>query len=145
MNTAMTAGEEHAALLRAYFQGDEDTFTARARSIAPDGFAPLVHAAFVIAARRMFAPQWTRAAVVRYVADTRKALSERPGLVDPRVAEHELCRALGGEVTSVDDSRSSVATATAQLIVLKSMTVSLRLDEDGLDDLVKQSLDEAGR
>jgi hypothetical protein len=143
MKTAMTAGEEHAALLRAYLQGDEDTFTARARSISPEGFGPLVHAAFVIAARRMFAPQWTRAAVVRYVAETRKALSERPGLVDPRVAEHALRRALGGEATSVDDSRSSVA--TAELIVLKSMTVSLQLDEDGLDDLVKQSLDEAGR
>jgi hypothetical protein len=143
MKTAMTAGEEHAVLLRAYLQGDEDAFTARARSISPEGFGPLVHTAFVIAARRMFAPPWTRAAVVRYVAETRKALSERPGLVDPRVAEHALHRALGGEATSVDDSRSSVA--TAQLIVLKSMTVSLQLDEDGLDDLVRQSLDEAGR
>jgi hypothetical protein len=70
------------------------------------------------------------------------SLSERPGLVDPRVAGHELRRALGGEVTSAG-SWSSVA--TAQLIVLKSMTVSLQLDEDGLDDLVKQSLDEACR
>jgi hypothetical protein len=138
----MTAGEEHAVLLRAYLQGNEDTFTTQAQGIAPDGFAPLVHTAFVIAARRMFAPQWTRAAVVRYVAETRKALSERPGLVDPRVAEHELRRALGGEATSAD-SWSSVA--TAQLIVLKSMTVSLQLDEDGLDDLVKQSLEEACR
>jgi hypothetical protein len=68
--------------------------------------------------------------------------STRPDLVDPRVAEHELRRALGGEVTSAG-SWSSVA--TAQLIVLKSMTVSLQLDEDGLDDLVKQSLDEACR
>jgi hypothetical protein len=138
----MTAGQEHAVLLRAYLQGNEDTFTIQARSIAPDGFAPLVHTAFVIAARRMFAPQWTRAAVVRYVAETRKALSGRPGLVDPRVAEHELRRVLGGEVTSAG-SWSSVA--TAQLIVLKSMTVSLQLDEDGLDDLVKQSLEEACR
>jgi hypothetical protein len=138
----MTAGQEHAALLRAYLQGDEDTFTTQAQGISPEGLAPLVHAAFVIAARRMFAPGWTRAAVVRYVAETRKALSERPGLVDPRVAEHELRRALGGEVTSAG-SWSSVA--TAQLIVLKSMTVSLQLDEDGLDDLVKQSLDEACR
>jgi hypothetical protein len=139
----MTAGQEHAALLRAYLQGDEDAFTTQAQGIAPDGFAPLVHTAFVIAARRMFAPGWTRAAVVRYVAETRKALSERPGLVDPRAAEHELRRALGGEATSAGDSWSSVA--TAQLIVLKSMTVSLQLDEDGLDDLVRQSLDEAGR
>jgi hypothetical protein len=138
----MTAGEEHAALLRAYLQGDEDTFTTQARSISPEGFAPLVHTAFAVAARRMFAPGWTRAAVVRYVAETRKALSERPGLVDPRVAEHELRRALGGEVTSAG-SWSSVA--TAQLIVLKSMTVSLQLDEDGLDDLVSQSLGEACR
>jgi hypothetical protein len=140
MKTTMTAGEEYAALLRAYLQGDEDAFTTQARSISPEGLAALVHAAFVIAARRMFAPQWTRAAVVRYVAETRKALSERPDLVDPRVAEHELRRALGGEVTSVG-SWSSVA--TAQLIVLKSMTVSLQLGEDGLDDLVRQSLDEA--
>jgi hypothetical protein len=48
----MTAGEEHATLLRAYLQGDQDAFGAQVRSISPEGPVSLVHAAFGIAAKR---------------------------------------------------------------------------------------------
>jgi hypothetical protein len=130
----MTAGEEHAAFVRAYLQGDQDATGVRDQSISPDGLAPLIHAAFVTAARQMFAPQWTRAAVVRYVAGVRGALSERPELIDPRVAEYELRRALGDKTAPACSSSSVVS---AQLVILKSMIISLQLDRDGVDDLVK--------
>jgi hypothetical protein len=134
----MTASEEHAAFLRAYLQGDEDAVTSSwGQATSPDGLALLVHAAFVIAARRKFAPTWTRAAVVRYVAEVREALSERPDLIDPRIAEYELRRALGDK-TPPTASPSSVA--TAQLIMLNAMIASLDLDGAGVDELLRQAL-----
>lgn len=138
----MTVAEEHVAFLRAYLQGEEDTAAgAWGQITSPDGLALLVHAAFTIAARRKFAPTWTRAAVVRSVAEVREALSERPDLIDPRVAEHELRRALGDKTASAG-SPSSVA--TAQLLMLNAIIASLGLDGAGLDGLLKQARDEAG-
>jgi hypothetical protein len=131
----MTAAEGTAAFLRAYLQGDEHGLPDGPGQPA-DGLAPLVHATFVIAARRTFALTWTRAAVILYVAEVRAALSECPGLIDPRAAEHELRRALG-DLATPGGSPSSAA--TAQLILLKSMTVSLQLDRAGIDELVKQA------
>src|ERR1700731_1095839 len=68
------------------------------------GLAMLMYAAFVIVTRRKFAPRYSRADLIRYVARLRAALSEEePGMVDPQTAEDELRGALGEPVTAAHE------------------------------------------
>jgi hypothetical protein len=132
----MAIDAEHLAFLRSYIQGDDEACTAALGQISePEGLGMLLHGSFVIAVRRRFAPSWTRADVVRYVADVRARLIERTGLLDPQVAEHELRRALGD--TTVP-THSAASTAPVQLILLTALVVSLGLDETGVDGLLSQ-------
>jgi hypothetical protein len=72
------------AVLRGWITGDGETaresFSQQlAVSGDANGLAMLMYAAFVIAARRKFTPQWTRAEVTGYVARLRAELqSEEP-------------------------------------------------------------------
>lgn len=133
----MTVSDQHIAFLRSYLRGDEEAATRSWERIeSRAGLAALVHAAFVIAARQKFAPSWTRAAVIRYVANIRAQLSERPDILDPRAAEHELRLALGDKTTA---AYSPASVAAAQLIMLSALLVSLDLDEVAVDDLLRQA------
>jgi hypothetical protein len=138
----MNITESHVAFLRAYLHGDEDAATSAWSQItAPDGLALLVHTALGIAARRQFAPAWTRADVIRYVTRVRAALSDRPDILDPRTAEHELRRALGDTIITSADRSGAVA--TAHLILLNALAASRDLDEAGLDLLLHEARDVA--
>lgn len=106
------------------------------------GLAWLVHAAFVIAARRESAPTWNSAKVIRYVGQVRALLSERPGLLDPRVAEDELASALGEQAPA---SHEIGAVATARLFLLDALVSSLGLDDEGTDALLAEARKSAGQ
>jgi hypothetical protein len=101
-----------------------------------NGMAVLVYAAFLIAARREFAPRYTRAEVIRYVAQVRAALSERPALLDPLAAEDELFAALGGQVAGTHDIG---AVALARLFLLMALIATLNLDDQEVGALLDQA------
>lgn len=137
----MPVSDLQVAMLRAHIAGDdEEAQRAFGQQIAAPGdmggLAWLVHAAFVIAARREFAPTWNRAKVIRYVGQVRALLSERPGLLDPRVAEDELASALGGQAPA---SHEIGAVATARLFLLDALVASLDLDDEGIDALLAEA------
>ena len=124
----MTVTGLEMAMLRAHIAGeDEEAQRPFGQQLAASGdvsgLAVLVTAAFVIAARRKFAAGWNRAAVIRYVGRVRALLSERPGLLDPRVAEDELSSALGGQAPA---GHEVGAVALARLFLLDALIASLR-------------------
>src|SRR5580692_9664771 len=137
----MTVTELETAMLRAHIAGeDEEAQRAFGQQLAAtgdvSGLAVLVHAAFVIAARRKFAAGWNRAAVIRYVGRVRALLSERPGLLDPRVAEDELSSALGGQAPAAHETG---AVALARLFLLDTLIASLHLDDEAINDLLGEA------
>src|SRR5258707_15189196 len=80
------------AMVRANLRGeDEEAQRLFQEQLAAtgeaNGMAVLTYAAFVIAARRKFAPRYTRAEVIRYVAQVRALFSERPWLLDALTGE----------------------------------------------------------
>lgn len=126
--------------LRAYLAGEMDEARRVGSQVAAPGEAAgigaLVSAAFVVAARRTFAPGWTRDEVTRYVARIRGLLSEQPDALDPLVAEQELRSALGEKLTTRTGAKSR---GRAQFILLNALVQSLGLDEAGVADLLDQA------
>ncbi len=100
------------------------------------GMALLIHAAFVIAARRKFAPRYNRGEVIRYVAQLRALLYEKPWLLDPLTGDDELLAALGGEVTATHEVG---AVALARLSLLHALIASLNLDDQGIQELLDEA------
>lgn len=146
----MTGGERpkpavsdlHVAALRAHLAGDA---VAVARALdrlrgeaGLDGLAALAQAALVLAASRSFAPTWTQAAVIQYVAAIRAIFSEQPDLLNPLAAESELRNALGEGLPAWPDE---TARAHAQVILLAALARSLELDDTGIDELLNRALE----
>jgi hypothetical protein len=144
----MTVTGLEITMLRAHVAGeDEEAQRAFGQQLATtgdlSGLAVLVHAAFVIAARRKFAAGWNRAAVIRYVGRVRALLSERPGLLDPRVAEDEVASALAGQAPAAHEA--GAAAAAARLFLLDALIASLALDDEAIDDLLWEARHSADR
>jgi hypothetical protein len=122
----MSVTDEQMVWLRAYLSGDlEEARRVNAQATAPGaaaGLGALVHAAFVLAARRKFAPRWTRAEVIQFVARVRGLLSEGPDVLDPAVSR--------------TDVRSR---GRAQFILLNALVQSLDLDDAGVAGLLDQA------
>jgi hypothetical protein len=132
----VTVSAEDMAALRALLTGDSEPFTrlAAASHAGQDvRLGVLTTMAFAAAARSRFLAGWSRADVIRYVAQTRT----RYGLDDliPSLAEDLLAAALGNQ--PLPAGADSAATAYAQLALLKSLT-----DDLGTPGL-SQVLDEA--
>jgi hypothetical protein len=128
-------------VLRAEIAGEDEVARRAARDqLAASGqlagLESLQYAAFVIAVRRKFAAGWTSAEVIRYVAQVRGLLSERPDLLDPQAAETEIRRALGDNTAA--PAQPGVV-ATAQMILLSALTASLRLDDQGVLALLAEA------
>ncbi len=100
------------------------------------GMARLVYAAFVIAARRKFAPRYNRGEGIRYVAQLRALFTEKPWLLDALTGEDELRAALGGEVTAKHEVG---AVALARLSLLHALIASLNLDDQGVQALLDEA------
>ena len=134
------------AWLRGCLTGDaEATRSAFSEQVAAAGdansLAMLMYAAFVIAARRRFAPLYTRGDLIGYVARLRAELSEEePGLVDPLTAEDELRGALGEKVTTKHETGFRAA---ARLFIMVDLIASLDLDDEALTELLSEARDGA--
>jgi hypothetical protein len=84
----------------------------------------------------------SRAEVIRYVAQVRTLLSERPALLDPLTAEDELRSALGEPITATHEVG---AVAAARLSLLLALVASLDLDDEAVANLLSQARDIANR
>lgn len=85
---------------------------------AANNIGALLYAALAIAARRIFAPAWTSADIVRFVASVRTEVSEGPDVIDPHVAEMQLRQALGAEQSVRSDQASKARTQLVLLVAL---------------------------
>jgi hypothetical protein len=144
---AVSVTDLEMALLYAQITGNDEAAERRfseqlARSGDLSGLAALVYAAFVIAARRKFGTRWSRGEVIRYVAQVRALLSERPALLDPLTAEDELRSALGEPIR---DTHKVGAVAAARLSLLLALMASLDLDDEAVANLLGEARDVANR
>ena len=142
----MPVTDEQMVWLHAYLSGEyelAERFTTQVTAPGTDdGIAELAYAAFVIAARLKFAPGWTGADVIRFVAHVR-VLRGLPDILDPRSAEHQLRSALGE--TKAGYHPGAEARAAAQVILLHALTQELNLDETARVNLLNQARDLANR
>lgn len=140
----MPVTDEQIAWLRAYLVGDMETV----KQVAPEAAAPqaatgldtLVFAAFVIAARKRFAPTWSHAKVNKFVAEVRALLAEQPDIIDPITAENQLRNALGEQMTDRPDPAER---ARAQLILLSFLVESDSRADAELNVLLAEARKEA--
>jgi hypothetical protein len=144
-DTMVVTDEQVAALhacLGARTDAGDEAAQELIRRLGPpsDGgpLAGLVYAAFVIAARQKFSPTGMHTEVVRFVAQIRALLSERPDLLDPVAAEQQLRSALGENVPAHPHAGTRVHT---QVILLHALVQSQALDDTGLADLLHQARD----
>lgn len=129
------------AMVRATLRGeDEEAQRLFQEELAAtgdaSGMALLIYAAFVIAARRQFAPRYTRGEVIRYVARVRALIYEKPWLLDPLTGEDELLAALGQDVAV---AHAVAAVSLARLTLLHALIAGLNLDDQGLQWLLDEA------
>jgi hypothetical protein len=135
---AMAVTDGQAAALRAYLApgpgpGEaERLYGQLAQAGGLDGYSEFALAAFVLAARRRFAPAWSRAEVIRFVAAVRGRLAGGTDIA-PLAAEMIIRAALGDEVMPVGDEDTRGA---AQIILLPELITAGELDDAGLDDFI---------
>ena len=137
----MAVTSREMAMVRATLRGeDEEAQRLFHEQLAAtgdaSGMALLIYAAFMIAARREFAPRYTRGQVIRYVAQLRALINEKPWLLDPLTGEDELRAALGEEVTG---THKVGAVALARLSLLHALIASLNLDDQGVGALLDEA------
>jgi len=128
------------ALLTAQSEQDAERagqmFRQLADSGAAEGIGELIYAAFVVAARRKFAPRWTLAYVVRYVSHLRAGNAEDTNELAPTAAENQLRIALGEQIAPHPSEEDR---GTAQIILLLELTHDLHLAPSELDELLGQA------
>lgn len=119
----MAVSDEQVAALRASLSvGSAADVTEAERQLIQltrpdlaDGFGYLLYTAFVTATRRKFSPAWTRADLIRFVADVRAHVCTDPNDLDPAAAEHQLRTALGERIPHYPAEEDR---ARAQVILL---------------------------
>lgn len=142
----MTVADEHVAALRAHLRHDFDEAERLNRRVADAdmrGYGEFIWAAFVLAARRRFAPEWTVPQIIKYVAATRARWGEDADDIDPLAAEIMLRRALDDNVAGEIDE---MARGRAQVFLLTELIADDQsLDETGLDELLAKARTLANR
>jgi hypothetical protein len=137
----VTVSDDQVAALRAHLLHEFDKAGRLNRQIAEatdmEGYGEFVWAAFVLAARRRFAPEWTVPQIVKYVAAARARWGKDADDIDPRTAEIMMRRALDDHVpTDLDE----MVRGRAQVFLLTELIANdQELDEAGLDELLAQA------
>ena len=133
----MSVTDDHVAALRAHLALDPDKFERLNAQIfqAGDvaGYGKLVHAAFVSAARRRFAPAWTVSDVIGFVVAARLRLREIEIDIDPRASEVLIRQALGEETATDPDKEAG---GRAQIFLLSELVFDENLDGAALDEFL---------
>jgi hypothetical protein len=114
-------------------QDAERGFLTLSRTAHLDRMGNLVYGAFAAAARRRFAPAWTSAGIVRFVAGFRGSSPEAAGLLSASAAENQLRWALGEEQATRPPEE---ARARAHFLLLAALTATL--DGQELDEVLAQ-------
>ena len=114
--------------------GAEQQLIQLTRPDAAEGFGHLLYTAFVTAARRKFSAGWTRADLIRFVADVRAHVCMDPNDLDPAAAEHQLRTALGERIPHYPAEEDR---ARAQVILLTALAHDLTGPE--LDALLAEA------
>ncbi|GLW61791.1 hypothetical protein Arub01_00350 [Actinomadura rubrobrunea] len=140
----MQVTDEHVKALRSYLSGDPEVWIpVHERLLASgraEGHESLIWAAFALLVRRKFSPTWSVDKVIRYVASVRASLGEQASLIDARVAESLMCRALGDEVNSeVLDKAGDKAKVHAELVMLMALVSDANMDDSALDELLESA------
>jgi hypothetical protein len=129
--------DQQVAALRAYLAGGSNErvrlHEQLLQSDGLNGYGELVHTAFVTAVRRRFAPIYTRSDVIRFVADIRVLLSERPDAIHPCAGENLIRRALGEPIADDIDQETRGRT---EIVLLAVLIKDEELDDAGLDEFL---------
>jgi hypothetical protein len=139
----MWVTDEHLVALRSYLSDAPDVWLPIHRRLlesgGADGYELLASAAFVTAVRSHFSPVWTRADVIRFVADMRSGLGEEASRVNARVAEALICRALGDTSGGSEllEETDQEARSRAQLLLLIALVEDADLDEVGIEEFIR--------
>ena len=105
------------------------------RSDGSVGYAELVASAFIIAARRRFVPPWSRAAVIRYVADVRRREISHDDF-DPLTAETITLRALGVRDDADLDEEQRIR---SEIFLLEALVLDAGLQPADIDTLLTEA------
>ena len=130
----MAVSDQQVAVLRAYLAQDPDEAERLNAQLGEsggwDGYGEFVWAAFVLAVRRRFAPEWTVPQVVRYVAAVRARQGRDEDDFDPRTGEILMRRALDDDVPA---DLGELARGRAQVFLLGELIADEQLDDVELD------------
>lgn len=131
--------DEQVAALRAYLTDDQDEYERLIERVEQAGnlrgYSALFGSAFFDAVNRRFAPTWTIADIIRFVANVRAKYIEDPDQLDPQHAERLIRTALGdGSIDDLDDEVRST-----QIILLPALIDEERPDRVALDGLLTQA------
>ncbi|WP_344954330.1 hypothetical protein [Actinomadura miaoliensis] len=141
----MQVTDEHVKALRSYLLEEPEVWIPLHKRLLESGRAQgyelLIWAAFVLLVRRMFSPTWSLDKVIRYVAGVRASFGEQAGLIDARVAESLMRRALGDEANTGEalDRAGDESKAHAQLMMLMALASDANFDDSALDDLLNSA------
>ena len=133
----MPVTDMQVAVLRAFLTHDGDRVTPLAYQLGEAGmvgYVRLAEAALSVIARRKFAPRFTNADLVRFVAAARTArLADGDEFdFDPAVGEHVLRYSLGQPVTLALDLEPRLRAIVALLDALSEDELTSEADFDGL-------------
>ncbi|RFS82488.1 hypothetical protein D0T12_27205 [Actinomadura spongiicola] len=143
---AVKIDDDHAAALRAFLDGDvetwEDLYSRMTTDEAAAGYMSMIYAGFVVAVRRRFSPTYTTPEIVRWVADLRMTLGDDGEQLNPRVTENLMRDVLGDpDLRSDDGIDDPYAVIPAQCAVLSELAAEVVIDEATLEEFIKDSVD----
>ncbi|TDD40249.1 hypothetical protein E1287_01685, partial [Actinomadura sp. KC06] len=148
--TGVEVHDEHVAALRSLLRFDlaaAKMYESVTEDTAAIGHTLMVYSAFAVAVHRKFAPKYSVAQILRYVADLRISLGDDASQVNPRVAECMIRAALGDETLNDHEPYGADMRAMmdVEMTVLLDLTDKARFDETGLDEFLRASADHAKR
>jgi hypothetical protein len=137
----MPVTDDQVVALRAYLSAADDAeaddaearFLVLAKANRLDEIGALVYCSFAAAVRRRFAPVWTSADLVRFVADARRSSSQAATMISASAAENQLRTVLGKAANWRPDEETR---ARVQLLLLVALTADVANDE--LDAVLRE-------
>src|SRR3954454_6856969 len=133
----MAVSDDQVAALRAHLADEAERLNRRLAEVGDlDGYGELVWAAFVLAVRHRFAPEWTVPQIVKYAAAARAAWGKDADEIAQHAAETMLRRALDHNVSADLDE---LAKGRAQVFLLSELIADEQFDNTQVDELLAKA------
>ncbi|URN05022.1 hypothetical protein LUW74_17980 [Actinomadura madurae] len=140
-----TVNDLHTTALRTFVLEGPDVWATEYGDVlegdAARGFSFLLYHALATAARDKFSPTYSNGQIIRYVADLRTSLPDDARNLNPRVAEG-LIRWVLGDAT-LDDAppfgTDQMTVIGIELILLVALITEAGLDDEGIEDLIREA------